>query len=125
MRLPDINTVWTNKETHPNAYIIDYSSEGFIELDLCQGLTVDNKQSTYITFPGLTYRLSPDSNEWVLFENVTESKTSMWNYYPLIWASVDVPGDIAASDPIPVVSYDKHSFLCGLIAGLTGKGVLE
>ena len=115
VELPDINTVWTDKETHPFAIIrtngTDYflylgpSSELFYDGGVMFGYTYSSgmEQPAYILTDG----------EWVCYERTSHTHATRVDAYSVvgyswktIWANfTGVRGDtvfFTASDPVPV-----------------------
>jgi len=110
VELPDINEVWTDKETYPYAYIAKDTS-GYINLYLCKGKPVVKKMELS------PYKLVVDFSDYAK----VYSRFGAWNYNnsstfcveiedigDFEWASVDIINTIdgtlylAASDPVPV-----------------------
>lgn len=132
-----------NKATYP--YVVVYASldvvdgsadltnsESYFVLCCAEPVTVTNETDN---------ELFLTSGAWAQYGMDVGAGETDWSFYRdsttggdgfniererLLWANHDVldeNGDIYLAGS-KLVSYDKHSFLCGLIAGLTGKGVL-
>ena len=138
VELPNINGVWTDKETYPYAFI---SEIGLLPtyLFLCSNpVTVTPDGGNYGTIHWqtgteiATYTLS--DGVWTL-QSTETSDGSVGNYGNyIIWSSFDLLNEtddsviLAASDPVSAGSsgtantYARDSFLAGLALGLMGVG---
>ncbi|MBQ3503514.1 MAG: hypothetical protein IJA75_02275, partial [Oscillospiraceae bacterium] len=99
--LPDINQVWTNKETYPYAYLIDYPSEWCLTL-MSATLTFNGKQYVSGSASYVSYQLDSAGTSWVFRKSGTSSGVG---YSTCLWASQDLlykDGTVclAASEPV-------------------------
>ena len=147
VELPDINEVWTDKETYPYAYVVDYLSGSRFYLYMVSEPCFIEYYSQYsadFLFGPSSYRLcyyefhytsSPFySGIWepVLYDRVTSGSIQNVDKCPLIWTSSDVLNSdgsvyLSASEPVDPnaptePTYDRTAFLSGMAMGLTGKG---
>ena len=112
VELPDINTVWLDKETYPNA-LIARTSTGTVYLYVCldagdiysreDGGTSYNAYKVYAPFA--MYRLSNDS--WKLLNSYASDMPFRLSIYTPVWSTVDLLNEdgsiyLAASEPVPV-----------------------
>ena len=114
VRLPDINEVWTDKETYPYALIRWISDAGYYSLTVC------GQKANYRTnvihsihcvdlIPYMQYKQS-DNWEYqrsVTAENINTSSVWPQDKMPVVWSNYDVLNEdgtvyLKASDPIPV-----------------------
>lgn len=134
VELPDINTVWTDKEKYPYCFIAEFGSSDDLLLYCSSNPLRYNPDKNNVYTQGYTYyatyRKAPGSTEWTAWGSATSSTGPSW--YPAIWSNSDIISSdgtvyLAGSDPVdpnaPTSSYDELSFKIGLALGLCGKGV--
>ena len=107
VELPDINAVWTDKETYPYAVIVPI--EGVTVVHFTSAVTYSN--SNFGDYPvGTAYTLYVlENNSWrFVDEGVTDTEISDTPTSAIIWTSHDILNTtdgtvyLAASDPIPL-----------------------
>jgi hypothetical protein len=110
VELPDINEVWTDKETQPCASICD-TPKGETRLVTCSAFLrcyVDGEHSITYTKPTAQYLLK--NGEWV---RMATGSGTIENHVGIpCWVSHDIYNEdgtlyLAASDPIPVGSENR------------------
>ena len=113
IELPDINEVWTDKETYKYAYISEKNGAYYLTVSKIKK-TVDNVEgpilvdtlNTALLETTVSYKLSND--EWVQYSGGYRFRSIP------VWASVDIQYEgcegvedgtlyLAASDPVPVL----------------------
>ena len=141
VRMPDMDTVWTDKTTYPYAYVQQIGPQYYLSIVSTQFYV--NAAGTFMYWSadgaGKVYTVNFDSvtgdvDEWVFYREFTYSKDG-WNTgpaaLPYIWTNFDVyysdgtlcfAGSEPESLPGPEPAYDRAKFLSGLAAGLAGKG---
>lgn len=91
--------------------------------------TVLAKGETFYTYDYLANIKFSDA--WYLIGEQTYTNEEYDYYYlsfiDVIWTDTDILQSdgtvyLAASEPVPVITYDKRSFLSGMAMGLCGKG---
>lgn len=119
VQLPDINTVWTDKETYPYAYI---ATSGYDEMPYA--LQLVNKQAALVENGGTKlvevsapysvsiYVVDTSMSNWIHADTATEAEGSLViagteGSMRVVWTShdlLDTDGSIylAASEPVPV-----------------------
>ena len=152
VKLPDIDDVWTDKETYPYAYIskvrdnyLEVAGSAYM-LIVGSANAVFNENgdydSFYISGDFISYKLNVDTNSWEFVNSETDSYVSVG--YPaeaklifcdLVWCNYEVLEEdesvhISSSEPVHVTmdvpaAYDPISFQIGLAFGLCGKGIPE
>lgn len=105
--LPNINTVWTDKETYPYAFVVESTmAAGVFELFCCSEPFVWDGEG--VNASGVlisSYAWTSSVSSWqVIVENVEWDQTYVT---PLVWSSYDFLNTdgtvyLAASDPIPL-----------------------
>lgn len=131
VRLPDINAVWTDKETYPYAFICETTAGGAYYVQLSA------KQKTiggsYLITASMPKYLCVDG-AWESIANVTQyaSGTAVWSnsdiYYADDYSDKTLAGTLylAASEPVPVLDItiprwvDRDSYIAGFALGLAG-----
>ena len=108
VRLPDINTVWTDKETYPYASIATVT--GVVCLGL-QGLQYQTDGTNLIVVPGykgLWYILSDGAWVYNQIEDYPDGMTLPLSMFTATWTSADIINTtdnsvyLAATEPVPV-----------------------
>lgn len=113
VQLPDINTVWTDKETYPYA-VIRQMADGSYCLYLCSAVATYGKTlvSYYAKYPTgsycISYNCSGDS--WISDTQWLPSSSTITvgdSNNPAMWSNHDIMNTdgttyLAASDPVPV-----------------------
>lgn len=138
VELPDINEVWTNKETYPYACILFYDNTIyclFLSTDkLCRlGSSLVGCKDGAIK--GIQYQMEDGS--WSFLMNRDFGATSGAAYAPAIWSSYDFNYSdgsliLAASDPVdpnaptePTWTFNLQDFLSGMASAAASRGVLR
>lgn len=135
VRLPDINTVWTDEETYPYAYISDmpgYANTGeayylwlsdsptMILSGGSRAFTNDAKVATYLILLDINLAMSADvnANTWIVMQEQNYEAEFPTDSNPTRWTSHDILNSdgtvyLAASEPElapavahPIVFYD-------------------
>ena len=138
--LPDINAVWTDKETYKYAHIHVGSGGEYYDNDYFLALStapwVNNTTNTLIgqewETDGTILYYGIKNGVWEYNSSSSTGGTLVENMTALIWSNHDFLNEdgsvyLAASDPIPVVEpCDKNALLLGcrvgqLIKGMRGK----
>ena len=134
VELPDIHTVWTDKETYPYAYIVQ-DKYGRYNLVLTKGGAIgySNTGNSLALSGCMRYQCFSGAAQWDYRDEYEQdimlvSSGSTTGPY---WASADIVDDNggiyyhASVDPNPPTStptFDKASFLAGLACGLCERG---
>ena len=136
VELPDINEVWTDKETYPYACISYVSEMYYLAISSCTWIWDHSYEtlSNAIAGSAKVYAIGSSETEWTFGAEATFDDTG--NGHSLldnpIWTNHDILNAdgtvyLAASDPVPVEeptsTFDQQSFLMGLACGLLGKGL--
>lgn len=109
VELPDINEVWTDKETYPYAFIRKDTTENEYSLFLAESAPTGADYG-YVQMSGLRSDLSfsqlASGGTWGAAYSVggTVGNAEEW---PIFWTSHDIPAEdgsllLAASEPVPV-----------------------
>ena len=123
VQAPDINAVWTDKETYPYAFVLKgilISGEEVLELNLHgKQAVVDRWAGDVLISPEdtvISYRITGDGDEWQFYSEtntgslgfVGNTASRMWSNYDIYYAE-DYSDEtlagtlyLSASDPIPV-----------------------
>ena len=142
VELPDIDVVWTDKETYPYA-LIGMGSTGNCTLYISNATGTYGKPSGSFFFEAGTYE-----NPYTLIKYTCQEGGTNWewkeqtntsalgipffveDYEPVLWSSYDTYDNeggiyIEASEPIPVdsIKFDLKSWLTGYALGLAGKAL--
>lgn len=126
VELPDINTVWTDKETYPYAHItrFDGGTYTIYNLKLSQ-LPAEGSADKNVTTPApyMSFQIDSSNPDWVFKRASTTGESTAGT--PLLWSNHDIlrpDGTVylAATDPIPVnpaPTLDPTSLLMGWQVG--------
>lgn len=113
VELPDINTVWTDKETYPYAHIIYYANYDIYTIRYHKGLIsytayYESTGTPALIGIGSYFAYDAKDNSWEFYRNIEDADAAVLSKSSLVWSSRDIlnidDGSVylAASDPIPV-----------------------
>lgn len=115
VELPDIEAVWTDKETYPYAFIQTAGTDSAcVRFSTVQpytdGIYIRSTNASY-----MEYDLSSDKTEWVFYKSRTEYTGSHFDVANFLWSNCDIADSsgtvqFAATEPV-------HSGNIGLRSG--------
>ena len=124
--LPDIDTVWTDKEAYPYAFI-QTTTNGGACLRLSSGIPYCD--GTYIRGENISYKgydFFAGETVWAFYKTTANYTGPYFGIEHSLWASADILNEdgtvyLAASEPVPVGNNitipDKASFMLGYLTG--------
>lgn len=141
VELPDINTVWTDKETYPYAVVFKSIAYGFYMLVASNSVfttyihsSLNNRVFSSGKCNWSRYTNESDPVQWAFSKSlVNDSLNYFVDSYSPVWANFDMIDTdtsavyLAASEPVPVgvdenaPIIDMKSWLTGFVLGLCGK----
>ena len=128
VELPNIDSVWTDKETYPYASLFDMGEYGHVLYLTSVTPSVDEDSTP---MPSVNYSAYLASNgAWTLMNTETDANTDIpfkpfWSNHDILNTS-DNTVYLAASDPVPLDSYANVIYAegYGAVTGVTYKTVM-